>query len=138
MSRIGKKPIPVPSGVKVELTDHTVKTSGPKGELAWQHPEEIAVMYDASAAEVRVTRSGDSARLRALHGLTRALIANMITGCAKAKLEGHDVSISLPTVVSGQEYQLEHPRGSVTLEVPFSSELGDLIVSVTFSAVDQA
>lgn len=80
MSRIGKKPIPVPSGVKVELTDHTVKTSGPKGELTWRHPDEIAVAYDASAGEIRVTRSEDSARVRALHGLTRALIANMVEG----------------------------------------------------------
>lgn len=80
MSRIGKKPIPVPSGVKVELTNRTVKASGPQGELTWRHPDEVAVAYDASAAEIRVTRSGDSARLRALHGLTRALIANMVTG----------------------------------------------------------
>ena len=80
MSRIGKKPIPVPSVVKVELADHTVKTTGPKGELTWRHPDEIAVAYDASAAEIRVTRSNDSARVRALHGLTRALIANMVAG----------------------------------------------------------
>jgi len=80
MSRIGKKPIPVPSGVKVELADHTIKASGPKGKLAWRHPDEIAVVYNASAAEIRVTRSEESARVRALHGLSRALIANMVEG----------------------------------------------------------
>jgi len=91
MSRIGKKAIAVPAGVKVVLADHTVKTSGPKGELAWQYPDEVAVEYDASAGEIRVTRSGDSARQRAMHGLTRALIANMVKGV----LEGYRIQLEI-------------------------------------------
>ncbi|NLX14395.1 MAG: 50S ribosomal protein L6 [Phycisphaerales bacterium] len=80
MSRIGKKPIPVPPAVKVEISDRTVRTKGPKGELVWSFPAEVAVEYDAPAAQIRVQRSNDQARSRALHGLTRALIANMVVG----------------------------------------------------------
>jgi len=80
MSRIGKKPIVVPGGVKVELKDHTVKTSGAKGELCWRFPDEISVKYDAGKAQIVVARSDDSSRVRALHGLSRALIANMVHG----------------------------------------------------------
>ncbi len=81
MSRIGKKPVPVPAGVKVEVKDRTVRTSGPKGNLSWEFPAEISVQFDAAAGMVRVDRSSDSPQNRALHGLSRALIANMIVGC---------------------------------------------------------
>jgi len=60
-------------------------------------------------------------------------IANVITGSAKAKLEGHSVSISLPTVVRGRRYAIVHPKGSVTLAVPFESEVGPFTLNVTFS-----
>jgi len=80
MSRIGKKPIPVPSNVKVEIKDHQVKVSGPKGELAWQFPAGVAVEYDDKEQMIRVTRASDEKQHRALHGLTRALIANMVQG----------------------------------------------------------
>jgi large subunit ribosomal protein L6 len=80
MSRIGKKPIAVPSGVKVELRDHHVKTSGPKGELSWSFPPEVSVKYDAAAAQIHVGRESESARARAFHGMARALIANMVKG----------------------------------------------------------
>lgn len=83
MSRIGKKPVSVPSGVKVEVKDHTIKTSGPKGTLSWQFPAEVDVAFDSAASLVQVTRKADSAQSRALHGLTRALIANMVIGCEK-------------------------------------------------------
>jgi len=63
-------------------------------------------------------------------------IANMVSGCAKAKIDGQDISISLPTVVGGDAYHLEHPRGSVTLDVPFGSPLGEFTVSVTLSSTD--
>jgi large subunit ribosomal protein L6 len=83
MSRIGKKPVAVPSAVKVEVKDHTIKTSGPKGNLAWQFPAGVEVAFDSAAAVVRVSRQDDTAQSKALHGLTRALIANMILGCEK-------------------------------------------------------
>ncbi|MGQ9650006.1 MAG: 50S ribosomal protein L6 [Phycisphaerae bacterium] len=83
MSRIGKKPIPVPSGVQVIVKDHTVTTKGPKGELSWRFPEEITVQADSGAGLIVVGRADDSNRVKALHGLTRALIANMVAGVSK-------------------------------------------------------
>lgn len=80
MSRIGKKPVPLPSGVKVSVQNSTIKTAGPKGELSWSHPAEVAVEVDDSSNLITVTRTDDSSRSKAMHGLTRALIANMITG----------------------------------------------------------
>jgi len=83
MSRIGKKPVPVPSAVKVEIKDRTVKTSGPKGALSWRYPLGVEVSFDSAASQVQVTRRDDTAQAKALHGLTRALIANMVIGCEK-------------------------------------------------------
>jgi len=82
MSRIGQKPIPVPSGVKVSISGRTVNVEGPKGKLSWTHRPEISVELDESAKQV-IVRRGDEDRLsKSLHGLTRSLIANMVTGCA--------------------------------------------------------
>src|SRR6476619_1457555 len=83
MSRIGKKPITVPKGVKVELRDRTFKTSGPKGELSWNFPADIDVQFDSAAGQIKVGRKGETAQARALHGLTRALINNMVLGVEK-------------------------------------------------------
>ncbi len=78
MSRIGRKPVEIPAGVTVELSGRTVRVSGPKGSLSWDVPEHITVQVEDGA--VRVQRDNDERPVRALHGLTRALIANMITG----------------------------------------------------------
>lgn len=83
MSRIGKKPVPVPSSVKVELKDHTIKTSGPQGTLAWRYPDGIEVAFDSATHLIQVGRKDDTPQFKALHGLTRALIANMVLGCEK-------------------------------------------------------
>ena len=83
MSRIGKKPVPVPSGVKVALSGRKVTTSGPKGDLSWEHPPEVSVAYDQAGGQVVVARVGDDSRSRAMHGLTRALVANMVHGVEK-------------------------------------------------------
>jgi len=60
-------------------------------------------------------------------------VANMISGCAKAKFDGMDITIGLPTVVRGETFCLDHPKNSVTLVVPFTSELGAFKLNVTFS-----
>jgi large subunit ribosomal protein L6 len=78
MSRIGKEPVPIPSGVDVALADATVTVKGPKGELSQAVPEGITV--DITDDQVVVTRVSDHRKHRALHGLTRSLIANMVTG----------------------------------------------------------
>ena len=83
MSRIGKKPIGIPSGVDVAVSGSTVTVKGPAGELTLDPHENISVEVDGDAKEVRVNRPDDQRQNRALHGLTRALINNMVTGVAK-------------------------------------------------------
>jgi len=78
MSRIGKKPIPIPSGVKVNVTNGAVSADGPKGKLSQPVPAGLKASVDANV--LTISRENDERRLRALHGLTRALVANMVTG----------------------------------------------------------
>jgi large subunit ribosomal protein L6 len=78
MSRIGKQPIPIPQGVKVQVADGTVRAEGPKGKLSQSVPAPLSVKLDG--AVVLITRPDDDRRVRALHGLTRALVANMVSG----------------------------------------------------------
>lgn len=63
-------------------------------------------------------------------------IANVVAGCAKAKLQGHAVSISLPSIVRGEKYTIMHPKDSMTIAVPFESEVGHFTLNVTFSKAD--
>ncbi|MBA2557415.1 MAG: 50S ribosomal protein L6 [Chloroflexi bacterium] len=80
MSRIGKAPIPVPSGVTITLdaSTNSLKVKGPKGELERTLPADIIVKQEGG--EILVTRPSDEDRHKALHGLTRTLIANMVEG----------------------------------------------------------
>ena len=81
MSRIGKKPVPVPKGVTVTLSGNSVSVKGPKGELARTfHPEMSLVM---EGDNVTVSRPSDETRHKALHGLSRTLLANMVEGVTK-------------------------------------------------------
>lgn len=80
MSRIGKKPIPVLDGVKVAIDGLTVKVEGPKGKLEFTHRDEVKVALDEDGKHVVVSRDNDERTAKALHGLTRALINNMIFG----------------------------------------------------------
>ena len=82
MSRIGNKPVPI-SGAKVSLNGRTIDIEGPKGKLSYEHRPEVGVVVDDAAKEVRVTRDDDERSSRAFHGLTRALIANMVEGVTK-------------------------------------------------------
>lgn len=78
MSRIGKKPIPLPAGVKVEVRDRRVSVSGPKGTLSRELPPRVRL--EVSDNQVRVLPEDDSRHSRAMWGLTRTLVANMVTG----------------------------------------------------------
>lgn len=80
MSRIGKKPVALPSGVKFALAGRKVSITGPKGTLTWEHAPAVKVKHDAGANTVVVERSSDTATQRAMHGTTRALINNMVVG----------------------------------------------------------
>ena len=78
MSRIGRKSIPVPAGVDVTISGQTIKVKGPKGELSHTVAEPITVERDGG--ELHVNRPNDERRAKELHGLSRTLVANMITG----------------------------------------------------------
>jgi large subunit ribosomal protein L6 len=107
MSRVGKNPIPIPSKVKVEIDQNEITVSGPKGELKREiHP---SLKVETSKGEIVVLRSSDSKFHKSLHGLTRALIANMVDGVStgyrkaleiqgigyKAELMGKKLNLSL-------------------------------------------
>jgi large subunit ribosomal protein L6 len=120
MSRIGKLPVPVPSGVEVSLDDRLVTVKGPKGTLSHTVAEPITVAKGEDGS-VEVTRPNDERESRSLHGLTRTLIANMVTGVTdgyEKKLEivgvGYRVLSKGPTQL---EFQLgySHP---ITFNAP--------------------
>jgi large subunit ribosomal protein L6 len=93
MSRIGKQPVVIPSGVKVQITDGTVKVEGPKGKLEMKPHPAMTVKQDDKTKAIVVARPNDERENRALHGLTRSLIANMVEGVTRGymkrlKIEG--------------------------------------------------
>ena len=81
MSRIGRMPVPVPNGVTVSVDGSTVSVKGPKGELSRKFPEGISFALEDN--KVVASRSSEEASQRALHGLSRALVANMVEGVTK-------------------------------------------------------
>jgi large subunit ribosomal protein L6 len=78
MSRIGRMPVPIPSGVDVTIDGREVTVTGPKGKLSLEVAEPIEVSQSDGA--ITVTRPNDEGNVRALHGLSRSLVANMVTG----------------------------------------------------------
>jgi len=78
LSRVGKMPVELPSGVKVELSGNDIKVEGPKGKLSWLIPKGVSVKQVESKVEVTPLENVDNAR--AVHGLVRASIQNMVTG----------------------------------------------------------
>ncbi|MFO8012678.1 MAG: 50S ribosomal protein L6 [Phycisphaerae bacterium] len=88
MSRIGKQPVPLPDGVKAAVQGRTVRVEGPRGKLEWAHPFGLTVTVDEDAREVRVERPDDQRRSKAMHGLTRSLIANMVEGVTQGYRRG--------------------------------------------------
>jgi large subunit ribosomal protein L6 len=81
MSRIGKMPIPIPSGVKVNIEGESVKVNGPKGDLSRRIPADMIVNLENSV--LTVSRPSDSKKHRSYHGLTRSLLANMVEGVSR-------------------------------------------------------
>ena len=81
MSRIGRMPIAVPTGVQIDVADEVVRVRGPKGELSRPVPAGIAITRENGT--LNVTRESDAPQQRALHGLTRSLVANMVTGVSE-------------------------------------------------------
>jgi large subunit ribosomal protein L6 len=119
MSRIGKLPIPVPSGVEVNIDGSTVTVKGPKGELAHTLPETIGLERSEDGS-LQVTRPNDERESKALHGLSRTLVANMVTGVTQGyekKLEIVGVGYRVQARGSNLEFALgfSHP---VVIEPP--------------------
>lgn len=107
MSRIGKKPVSIPAGAKVAVSGNTLAVEGPLGKLQFAFRNEIRVAVDTAAAQVAVTRDGDSRQARALHGLTRAMVVNMLKGVTEGyekKLE--IVGVGYLAAVQGKTLQL--------------------------------
>lgn len=120
MSRIGKKPIPVPNTVTVTIDGQNVGVKGPKGEMSWAFPSGITVDMDSEANQVVVGRKGDSGQDRAYHGLTRALINNMVTGVVtpfekRLEIQGVGYQATLSNDVLALQVGFSH---SVDLNVP--------------------
>ena len=118
MSRIGRLPVTVPTGVDVKIDGRTVRLKGPKGELAWTHHENVSVTRDDGT--LVVARKNDEKATRALHGLTRALIANMVTGVTTGYARDLEISgTGYRAVVQGKKLNLSlgfsHP---VEIEPP--------------------
>lgn len=140
MSRIGKKPVLLPSGVKVNIAGRGVKVSGPKGELNWTAPDPIDVKLDDN--DVVVTRPDDQSRNRALHGLTRSLIANMVEGVSKgyeikleiygtgynAKLQGKQLWLNVGFMGRGHnnpaQFMIDIPAG-IEIDIKTENARGD-------------
>jgi large subunit ribosomal protein L6 len=110
VSRIGKKPVPVPNGVTVAVKDGRVSAKGPQGELFRLLPAGITASI--SGSEVVVERATDEPRHKALHGLTRTLIANMLEGVAK----GYSKALE----IQGVGYKAEATKTGLTLTVGLS------------------
>ena len=113
MSRIGKKPVPLAKGVKVDIKDHHVKVEGPKGKLELDVHPLITVKMDDDKKEIVVTRPDDEKQSKALHGLTRALLNNMITGVS----EGYKKTLE----IQGVGYKAEMKGKTLVLSVGFAN-----------------
>lgn len=90
MSRIGKQPVTVPDGVRVSVDRSQVTVTGPRGELKRTFPSELS--FAVENGQVVVSRSSDEPRQRALHGLSRALVANMVEGVTKGYTKQLEIS----------------------------------------------
>lgn len=126
MSRIGRAPIPLPSGVEVELADHTVRVKGPKGVLSLPVNPQISVRVDDG--KILVERGSEARRVKALHGLTRSLLNSMVQGVTqgferqleingvgyRANLQGRTLVLSLGY---SQPVHYEPPEG-IEIQLP--------------------
>ncbi|MBU0766545.1 50S ribosomal protein L6 [Patescibacteria group bacterium] len=117
MSRIGKKPVALPSGVTVEVAGAVIKVKGSKGELSYTHLPEVSVKVDGDW--VLIERKDDLAQSRARHGLTRQLVANMIQGVS----EGYEKKLE----IIGVGYKAQVQGKKLTLNLGHSHPINYLI-----------
>ena len=131
MSRIGKQPIPIPSGVEVLIEGSTVTVKGPKGSLTQSFNEDMTMTLEEGV--LSVTRPSDERAHRSLHGLTRTLLANMVAGVSegfhknleivgvgyRAELKGSDIQLALGF---SHTVLVKAPEG-ITFEVPAPTKI---------------
>ncbi len=110
MSRIGRQPVTLPQGVEVKVRERTVEVKGPKGSLQRTFPDQVEINVDGDVATV--TRINEERLSRALHGLSRALLANMVQGVA----EGFTKTLK----IVGVGYRAAKKGNDVELQVGFS------------------
>lgn len=110
MSRVGKKPVVIPSGVTFSVVDNVAKAKGPKGELSFTIPQEISFQIEGST--VTFSRPNDQKHVRALHGMTRAKINNIVTGVS----EGFQKNLEM----QGVGYKAELKGKKLLLNLGFS------------------
>jgi large subunit ribosomal protein L6 len=139
MSRIGKKPIVIPEKVTVGIDAGSIKVKGPKGELSWTYPDKIRVSGDEG--RISVERSGDSKIEKALHGLTRSIINNMVTGVLHGYQRVLDiVGVGYRAQATGNKLVLSlgysHP---VEFQLPegISASVDQKQVQITLTGVDK-
>ncbi len=139
MSRIGKKPIEIPEKVAVEINAGAITVKGPKGELNWGYPDKMKVSINGSI--VSVERSGDTKVERALHGLTRSLISNMVTGVSQGYQKVLDiVGVGYKAQVTGDKIMLtlgySHPV-EFLLPEGIKASVDPKQIQITLTGVDK-
>ena len=127
MSRIGKKPIDIPKGVDVKIADTTVNVKGPKGELSSGFPVGVRVIVDEG--KVVVERTGETKNIRALHGLTRSLISNMVSGVSS----GYQRVLE----ITGTGYRAQVQGNKLLLALGYSHPVEFILPPGIKAAVDQ-
>jgi large subunit ribosomal protein L6 len=127
MSRIGKKPIDIPKGVDVKIADTTVNVKGPKGELSSGFPSGVRVIVDEG--KVVVERTGETKDIRALHGLTRSLISNMVSGVSS----GYQRVLE----ITGTGYRAQVQGNKLLLALGYSHPVEFILPPGIKAAVDQ-
>ncbi|MBM3779420.1 MAG: 50S ribosomal protein L6 [Acidimicrobiia bacterium] len=138
MSRIGKKPIPLPKGVKVTITPHTVEVQGPKGRLTQPVPKGIAFTEDKGVVVARTERSDPA--LKKFHGLARSLVANAVAGVSEGfKKELDIVGIGYRAELKGKQVHFalgySHP---IVFNLPAGIEVAiDKMTHLTVSGADR-
>ena len=115
MSRIGKQPVPIASGAKLSLDGQTIVAEGPKGKLTFDFRPEISIEINDDGTEAIVVRADDDRTSRELHGLTRALVANMVEGVTK----GYEKKLE----IIGVGYLAAIAGDTLQLRVGFANEL---------------
>lgn len=110
MSRIGRRPVAVPSGVNVSIADGAIKVTGPRGELSQSVPQAIDV--GQTDGNLVITRGSDEPNVRALHGLIRSLVANMVTGVS--------TGFTRTLVINGVGYRAAKDGNNLRLAVGYS------------------